>query len=142
MPQPGELFRYPDYIFPDGGQKDKYVLLMGKTRGDDWILCRTTSQQHGRPQEPRCHHGNPYPSFFIDTAGGILPLPTWLALDRLDDHDADEFSKRVAAKRVESKGLIPQHLFCEALDCASRADDTTRAQENAMRDLRAELGCS
>ncbi len=43
MPQVGELYHHPRYVFPDGSQKNKYVLLMGKTRADDWILAVTTT---------------------------------------------------------------------------------------------------
>lgn len=142
MPQAGELFYYPNYSFPGGEKGDKYVLLMGQTRGDDWILARTTSRAHGRPQNPRCCHDNPYPSFYLDRAGGILSVDSWLVLDRLDDHDAEEFKTRLKSGLIKLVGLIPRHLFCEALDCAARADDTNRAQENAMKDLRAALGCS
>lgn len=141
MPQPGELFYYPNYVFPDGSQRNKYVLLMGQTPGGDWILARTTSRAYGRPQEPRCHHGNPYPSFYLDTASGILPLVSWLALDRLDDHDAEEFRIRLEAGQIQPAGAMPRTLFCEALACAASADDTRRVQEHAMKDLRAELGC-
>jgi hypothetical protein len=141
MPQAGELFHYPSYVFPDGSQRDKYVLLMGQTRGSDWILARTTSRAYGRPQEPRCHHGNPYPSFYLDTASGALPLASWLALDRLDDHDADEFRARVKAGQIQPVGAIPRALLCEALSCAASADDTRSAQKRAMKDLRADLGC-
>jgi hypothetical protein len=142
MPQPGELYYYPNYVFPDGNIRDKYVLLMGETRGGDWILARTTSKAHGRPQNPRCNHDNPYPSFYLDTAGGLLPLETWLVLDRLDDYDTISFSSELKAGAISLAGIIPPALFCQALDCAARADDTTREQEKTMKDLRHELGCS
>jgi len=29
MPQPGEVYSYPAYEFPDGESRDKYVVLMG-----------------------------------------------------------------------------------------------------------------
>ena len=141
MPIAGTLFRYPNYVFPDGAQRDKYILLMGQIPGGDWIVARTTSRAHGRPQEPRCHHGNPYPSFFLGKADGILPLDTWLVLDRLDDHDSLEFQVRVINGLVIEVGPIPSALFCDALACAAGADDTSRAQERAMKDLRAKLGC-
>ena len=64
MPQPGEVYHYPDYVFPDAEQTDKYVVLLGQLPGGDWILGRTTSRSHGRPRNPRCNHSDPYPSFF------------------------------------------------------------------------------
>lgn len=141
MPQPGELYHFPDYVFPDGGQRNKFVLLMGKTRADDWILARTTKQPHGRSHNPPCYLGDPYPGFYIDTAGGLLPQPTWLMLNRFDDYDSRDFDTKVAAGDVTVVGELPLNTFCQILECAARAQDATAAQERAMRDLRARLGC-
>jgi hypothetical protein len=141
MPQPGELYHYPNYVFPDGGQRDKFVLLMGKTRADDWILARTTTQPHGRSHNPPCYHGDPYPGFYINTAGGLLPKTTWVALDRLDDYDTRDFDTKAAQGKIALVGKLALNTFCQLLDCAIRAQDITAIQERAMRDLRAGLGC-
>ena len=102
MPQPGELYHFPDYVFPDGGQRNKFVLLMGKTRADDWILARTTTQPHGRSHNPPCYLGEPYPGFYIDKCDGLLTQPTWITLNRLDDYDARDFDTKVAAGDIVS----------------------------------------
>ena len=141
MPQPGGLYHYPGYVFPDGGQRNKYVLLMGKTRADDWILARTTTQPHGRSHNPPCYLGEPYPGFYIDKCDGLLTQPTWITLNRLDDYDARDFDTKVAAGDITLLGELPLNTFCQILECAARAQDATAAQERAMRDLRARLGC-
>lgn len=141
MPEPGKLYYFRDYVFPDGEQQHKYVLLMGKTKSDDWILARTTTKQNARPKDPACYLGYPYPGFYLDRAGDLLPLASWLVLNRLDDYDALDFVAQTTNGSVNLIGAFPPDLFCEALACAARADDTTREQDRVMRDLRVELGC-
>lgn len=142
MPRAGEVYHYPAYVFPDGEQDDKYVVLLGQIPGDDWILARTTSRQHGRSTNPRCNQTGSYPSFYIGPLAGIFPKPTWLVLDRLDDHDEDVFTERITAGLIEFAGELPFELLCDALSCARGADDATQIQVRAMSDLRAELGCA
>ena len=141
MPAAGEVYHYPAYVFPDGEAADKYVVLLGQIPGGDWILGRTTSQSHGRPTNPRCNQSGFYPSFYLGPLEGLFPLPTWLALDRLDDHDELALNQRIAAGSVELAGELPIKLLCGALACARGADDTTQLQANTMSDLRAALGC-
>lgn len=141
MPQPGELYHFPDYVFPDGGQRNKFVLLMGKTPANDWILARTTKQPQGRSHNPPCYLGDPYPGFYIDKANGLLTQPTWVVLNRLDDYDARDFAAKTARNKITFVGKLPVGTFCQLLDCAVRAQDITAIQERAMRDLRADLRC-
>jgi hypothetical protein len=141
MPQAGEVYHYPAYVFPDGEQDDKFVILLGQIPGNDWILGRTTSRQHGRPVTPPCNQSNAYPSFYVGALQGVFHCPTWLALDRLDDHDQSDLAAKIQNGAVELIGSLPLALLCAALSCARGADDTTQLQAQAMSDLRAALGC-
>lgn len=141
MPQPGELYYFPRYVFPDGGQRNKFILLVGKTPADDWILARTTKQPQGRSHNPPCYLGDPYPGFYIDKANGLLTQPTWIALNRLDDYDARDFSAKSGKGDITLVGKLPVDTFCQLLDCAVRAQDITMIQERVMRDLRVALRC-
>lgn len=142
MPQAGELYHFPNYVFPDGDQRDKFVLLMGRTPSDDWVLARTTTKAHGRSHNPPCYLGDPYPGFYIDKADGLLPRPTWVMLNRLDDYDARDFDAKIVQNQITLIGNLPLNVFCQLLDCAVRAQDITRIQERVMRDLRAARGCN
>ena len=98
---------------------------MGKTRADDWILARTTTQPHGRSHNPPCYLGEPYPGFYIDKCDGLLTQPTWITLNRLDDYDARDFDTKVAAGDITLLGELPLNTFCQILECAARAQDIT-----------------
>lgn len=141
MPTAGEVYHYPAYVFPDGEQDDKFVVLLGQIPGGDWILGRTTSRQHGRPTVPPCNQTSNYPSFYLGQLASIFSKPTWLCLDRLDDHDEADLEARVASGAVELVGVLPAQVLCAVLACARGADDTTQLQASAMSDLRAKLGC-
>lgn len=104
MPQAGEIYSYPEYEFPDGDNRNKYVVVMGQIPGGDWILGRTTSRQYGRPKHPACNQSEHYPSYYLETAAGVLPLESWVVLDRLDDHDEKVFNEKVESGRVELVG--------------------------------------
>jgi hypothetical protein len=141
MPAAGEVYHYPDYVFPDGEQAHKYVVLLGQIPGGDWILCRSTSKQHGRPTDPRCNQSGIYPSYYLGTIQGIFPVATWLVLDRLDDHDEMDFNQKLALGAVTMVGTLSVDLLCQLLACARGADDTTQVQATAMSNVRANLNC-
>ena len=141
MPLAGEVYHYPAYVFPDGEQANKFVVLLGQISGGDWILGRTTSRQRGRPMNPPCNQSEHFPSFYLGPLNGIFLAQTWLVLDRLDDHDQTDFVGAIRSGAVELVGALPLQLLCAALSCARGAEDTTQFQAEAMSDLRAALGC-
>jgi hypothetical protein len=85
---PGRIFRHEQfYLDRDTGLlRPKYFLVLAVQSSGDCVARLLTSRAHGRPEDPPCFHGTPYPGFFLDV-----------------------------------------------LDCAARADDTTRNQERAIR---------
>ncbi|KHD06776.1 hypothetical protein PN36_20925 [Candidatus Thiomargarita nelsonii] len=138
MPQAGEIYYHPDYIFPDGDQKNKYVLIMGVRKSGDFILARTTSRENLRVTHPRCSHTFPYPGFYVGTANGLFSMDTWIVLDRLDDYDEIYFTNKIRNGQINFVGILADELFCDLLDCAVRSNDVTREQEQRMLDLRTE----
>lgn len=137
--QPGYIYHFSDFVFTNGERKNKYLLLLGLSRSDDYIFRLLTSRQHGRSTNPPCYHGNPYPSFYLDTIGELMPKPSWLDLGKQDDFDRPDFDAMLSSGQITSIGPIPEPLFCAALECTAEADDTTTAQERALRDLLSEL---
>jgi len=120
-----------------GEYKPKFLVLLAPMRGGDWVVRLLTSQHADvRPEHPPCHHGDPYPGFHLgvlDPANG-LGKKSWLDLRGLDDADSDDVSRLFDTGIVSVVTTLPITLLKPALDCAARADDTTRAQEQALRD--------
>lgn len=132
---PGHIYHFGNFVFNNGESKNKYLLVLAVSRSDDYIFRLLTSRQHGRPTHPPCHCGNPYPSFYLDTAGGILSKQSWLDLGKQDDYYGPSFDSKLSAGQITLIGPIGKPLFRAALECVAQADDTTFAQEQALRDL-------
>lgn len=136
--QPGHIYHFSDFLFKNGESKNKYLLLLAVSRSDDYIFRLLTSRPHGRPTDPPCYHGNPYPSFYLDTVGGIMPKVSWLDLGKQDDFDKSDFDSMLSTGQISLIGPVSKPLFCAVLGCVADADDTTFAQEQALRDLLSE----
>ena len=138
---PGEVHRHAAfYRNPETGELEpKYLVALARTPGDDVVARLLTSRPHGRRESPPCFHGLPYPGFFLGVLGAPLSAKSWIDLRYLDDLDS------VDAARLKRLGVLnlvthlPAETFAEVLDCAAAADDTTRAQENCLRDQLAKL---
>jgi hypothetical protein len=125
-----------------GEYKPKFLVLLAPMRGGDWVVRVLTSQHVDvRPEQPPCHHGDPYPGFYLgvlDPSSG-LGRKSWLDLRGLEDADASDMSRELSAKILTVTISLPADLLKSALACAAGADDTTRAQEQALRDQLAAL---
>lgn len=131
------------YLDTDTGEyRSKFLVLLAPMRGGDWVVRLLTSRYAGaRPEQPPCHHGDPYPGFYLgvlDVANG-LDNKSWLDLRGLDDADAADMSRSLEAGILTEVMNLPADLLKAALACAAGADDTTRAQERALRDQVAAL---
>lgn len=138
--RPGDIYEVPAfYADPRTGElRTKYLLILATNRTGDLIARLLTSRAHGRPEDPPCYHGHPYPGFFLSISGSALALPTWVDLRALDDIDPGEFALRIE-RDVRMAGTISRELLIEAAECVAGADDTTRGQERALRDALASL---
>ncbi len=131
------------YLDTDTGEyRPKFLALLAPMRGGDWVVRLLTSRHAAvRPEQPPCHHGDPYPGFYLgilDAANG-LDKKSWLDLRRLDDADAVDMARSLEAGILTEVTTLPVDLLKPVLACAAGADDTTRAQEQAMRDQMAAL---
>ncbi len=138
---PGEIYRHDAfYRNRDTGELErKYLLVLAHTPGNDIVARLLTSRAHGRSEHPRCYHGLPYGGFYLGTPGAPLTSKTWVDLRYLDDIDAS------AAQRLSQQGILglvitlSEALLAEVLECVAAADDTTRRQEIAIRDVLANM---
>jgi hypothetical protein len=59
----------------------------------------------------------------------------------MDDYDSDQFNTDMANGTLHLSGNLPLPVLCEVLGCAAGAEDTTRQQNRALLDQKAQLGC-
>lgn len=139
MPQPGEIWLDSDF-FDGVAPKKKYLLVLEVHRGDI-TLRYLTSKSYGRPEDPPCFHGDPYPGFYLGVLGPPLVLQSWLDLAGTDDLDQVTFGKMERAGRLSKVMDLDGPLFCAALRCVAGAPDTTGLQARKILDVAARRAC-
>jgi hypothetical protein len=75
----------------------------------------------------------PYPGYFLGIPGQGLDLPTWVDLRFLEDFDGLDFQRLMVSRVISEAFDLAAETFVDLLDCAARADDTTRHQEQGIR---------
>ncbi len=119
-----------------GELKPKFLFVLATTRDGDVIWRLLTSRQRGRPEQPPCYHGDPCPGFYlgvIDTSAK-LGKKSWLDLRGLEDGDGVDVARSLGAGKLTIAAAIRGATLYAAMECTAAADDTTRAQERAIRD--------
>lgn len=132
---PGRIYRHERFYLErhTGLLKPKYFLVMAVHASGDCVARLLTSRAYGRPEDPPCFHGAPYPGYFLGIPGHGLAVPTWVDLRYLEDFDGLDFQRLTARSLISAVLDLPATTFLEVLDCTARADDTTRNQERAVR---------
>lgn len=141
--RPGTILLHRRFYADRNGElKPKYLVLLAPMRGGDAVVRLLTSQHAGiRPEQPPCFHGDPYPGFYLgvlDASQG-LGKKSWLDLRGLEDADGVGLARLMEAGVVSVVMALPADVLRAALECAAGADDTTRVQEQALRDQLAAL---
>lgn len=123
------------YPHPETGELlPKYFVVLAVDQYGDVVARLLTSRSTGRPIAPRCHHGDPYPGFYLGILCAALPKPSWLDLRALEEFDRAKLTGRMQNGIIELTHVLDADILAEALSCAAAADDTTIRQERAIRD--------
>ncbi len=102
------------YVDPDTGEyRGKYLLTLTTLPGGDLVARLLTSRAHGRPTEPPCYHGDPYPGFYLGILGGPLQQESWLDLRALNDFDASDVNKEKSRGDLSFVMTLDNNLFRE-----------------------------
>lgn len=129
------------YVNADTGELEpKFLLVLAAPPKDDIVYRLLTSRHAGlRPRDPPCHHGPPYPGFFIGVPAAPLGKPTWVDLRPCDDYDRWAFARDAADGVVKAVMQLDGALLRAAMACAAGSDDATRRQAKHIRDALASL---
>lgn len=132
----GDIYRREHfYADPHSGELlPKYLLFMAPTRSGDWVLRLLTSREQGRRRDPPCFHGDPYPGYFLGPLDGPLVKDTWVDLRSCPDADAADVRALIGKGVMKLVARLAGSRLRAALECTAAAADTTRQQEQAIRD--------
>lgn len=81
----------------------------------------------------------PYPGYYVGVPGSPLDRETWIDLRAFPDIDADEARILIANGILQRTARVANPKLRSALECTAGAADTTRQQEQAIRDQLARL---
>lgn len=139
---PGAIFHFADFYVDlhTGESRGKFFVVIAVHGNGDVIVRLLTSQTAGRRQSPRCFHGDPYPAYFLGTLGNALTRPTWVDLRAQDDFDATDLGAVVANGRCHAVQSLASEETTAVMSCVASADDTTKWQEQTIRDELARRG--
>lgn len=140
MIKAGEVWSYDAYYLDGDEFKRKYLLALFVGAAGDIVYRLLTSRQNGRPMDPCCFHGMPYPGFYLGVLGNGLEKNSWLDLRECDDMDSHEFAKLFREGVLKQVGMLKVDQFRDALNCAANADDTTKRQRHSILDSKAAIG--
>lgn len=133
--QIGEFFFDTAFVFADGVVGEKLFIVLARSKADNFIVARTTSNPQRKSFIFGCHNDEPDPNFCIPKiAGSPFDEHTWVNLDYLSEFDSYELLKRVQKGNIRRIGSIPPTTLKALMDCASRADDILGYQASAIRD--------
>ena len=132
----GDVLRHEHFYRDEasGQLKRKYLVLLAPTASENWVAGVLTSQANMRHEVPPCSHRPPYPGFFLGIPGEPLILKTWVDLGWLAEVDPFDVSRLTRAGVIARVLELPKAMLTSLLGCAAAADDTTVAQERAIRD--------
>jgi hypothetical protein len=138
----GDIYKHENfYSNRETGQLlPKFLLILALPVGGDVVARLLTSQHEGvRSEQPPCHHGDPYPGFYLGVIGSPLVKKSWLDLRPFEDLDVDDFRSKLGKDVIRFISALTAVHLRPALECAAGADDTTRQQEQSIRDAIAGL---
>jgi hypothetical protein len=134
--QPGQIYRHDRFYrnSETGELEPKYLVFLARAPSGDWVARLLTSQAHARPEQPPCHHGDPYPGYFLGVPDPPLTRKTWVDLRALSDVDPFDVRDLVDRGVMAQVSRLPVNVLIAVLECTAGANDTTVQQERALRD--------
>ncbi len=139
--QPGQLYRHDQFYLSaeTGRYETKYFVVLAFTPAGDVVARLLTSRAHGRPEQPPCYHGDPYPGFYLGVLSPPLGAKSWVDLRSLEDFDISSLQRKLKQRQISLITALPNITFTALLDCVANADDTTKLQETSIRNQLAAL---
>jgi len=130
----GQIYRHNDfYLSSETGQLEpKYFVVLAFNPAGDVVARLLTSRAHGRPENPPCYHGDPYPGFYLGVLSPPLGTKSWVDLRGLEDFDVSTLRRKQEIKTVVLVTSLAANIFATLLQCAANADDTRDFRSEAF----------
>ncbi|THA09424.1 hypothetical protein [Rodentibacter pneumotropicus] len=132
MLQLGSILFHPKFKFNDGGERDKYLIILGMT-SQKLIVAKTTSKGWRYTLEYGCQL-NTHQAFFLpQNSNTILSKNTWICFDEFYELDKNELGNRIGNSELFHCGILVNEHLKYIQQCALQSDDISAHQELIIR---------
>ena len=108
----GSIFVAENFIFTDGTKGRKILVLLNNPASNDpYLLVKTTSQKHSKPDTLGCIESY-HKVYFIQANSPFFKKDTWIQLD-----DYFQFSQKNITKKLKHIGVLPSKTIKLIIDC-------------------------
>lgn len=108
----GSIFVADDFVFSDGTKGKKLLVLLNNPASNDpYLVVKTTSQKHSKPDTSGCIEKY-HQVFFIPANSNFFKKDTWI---QLDDHFM--FSQKHVDEKLKHIGQLTAKIFKLVISC-------------------------
>jgi hypothetical protein len=122
----GAILHWEKFVFHDGEEANKFLLVLGAKAGADYLFVVATSQQKRRQTQPGCTLV-PFTYFFIPGGGkDFFKKDTWLLLDEPYQFSAAAVVQAGLSGALTVRGNLRTDLANAARNCMKRSRDVAQ----------------
>ncbi len=108
----GSVFVADNFIYEDGTKGKKLlVLLNNPAPNDPYLLVKTTSKRHSKPDTLGCIE-NYHQVYFVKANSPFFKKDTWIQLD-----DYFPFNQETIGKKLKRIGVLPEKTIKFVISC-------------------------
>ncbi|MGH8591005.1 MAG: hypothetical protein ACREXX_17260 [Gammaproteobacteria bacterium] len=124
---PGTLFFDTRFVFHDGEEGRKIIVVLGSGRGVT-IVVKSTSQGRRYRNDYGCQADHRFPNFHLVQGCCCLAKPTWVCLDEYYEFRDSKLLQRHFSAEIDRIGVLTDAITIELLECALATEDINRRQ--------------
>lgn len=129
---PGTILLDPEFRFKDGTQGKKLFILLTDNRSDKVVVVKTTSNGKRYTRKQGYQEGR-FPCFYLPDSSCDLDGDTWIQFNDFFEFNAGELLNKVMSGQIKRICRLPKNITTQVLQCATRSDDISLDQEEAVR---------
>ncbi len=121
---PGCILHWEGFKFEDGGEANKFLVMVGVHPDRNYAAIIATSKRHNKIAKPG---GNPAGGYYHIPGGGKdwFKIDTWLMFDRVIELSPAELVKETLAGRVTIKGNLRPDIANAICNAMRKCDDVS-----------------
>jgi len=121
---PGTLFFDTRFVFHDGEEGQKIIVVLGSGQGVT-IGVKSTSQGRRYRNDYGCQSDHRFPNFHLPRGSCCLSKPTWVCLDEYYEFRDSELLQRHFSAEINRIGVLTDAITIELLECALATQRTS-----------------